>query len=56
MSYRALEGYFAPAREAWLAEQRAMEAEAQARGVTQLQWRPPGAVYAMLGGHESIRF
>jgi hypothetical protein len=34
MSYRALEGYFAPAREAWLAEQRAMEAEAQARGVT----------------------
>jgi hypothetical protein len=34
MSYRALEGYFAPAREAWLAEQRAMEAEAQARGVS----------------------
>ena len=34
MNYRSLEGYFAPAREAWLAEQRSMEAEAQARGVS----------------------
>jgi putative transposase len=36
MSYQSLEGYFAPAREQWLAEQRAMEAEAQARGEERL--------------------
>jgi hypothetical protein len=39
MSYQSLEGYFASAREQWLAERRATEAEAWSRGVSAEQVR-----------------
>ena len=39
MSYQSLQGYFVSAREQWLREQRAIEVEAQARGLDAEQVR-----------------